>query len=156
MTSPDPVQRAQQSAADKIERMKNNPEAALFGEFEGRSQSGRVTVWVDLLGRVKRVRLAPNSVQEGSEPELNNEFMEACKNAQEEANFLNFDSAEIAHELNSALSAGTGGESPGRQGATQKGAHNETRSTRKDDPWRRTGNADDDWDDWDGDGSFLR
>jgi len=51
----------------RLRKIKENPRQALFSEFKGRSRTGAITVWVDMLGRQKRVHIAPNTVREGDE-----------------------------------------------------------------------------------------
>lgn len=83
----------------RIGKIKDNPELALFSEFKGVSRGGAVTVSVDLLGRLKRVHIAPNTLYEGAEQWLSEEIASAGKAARKAANFLDFDVAEFAAEL---------------------------------------------------------
>jgi DNA-binding protein YbaB len=83
----------------RLHKIKENPQQALFSEFKGRSRSGAVTVWVDMLGRQKRLHIAPNTVREGDEQWLTDEISSAYEAARDAATFLDFDMAEIAREL---------------------------------------------------------
>lgn len=100
MTGPDPEGfEAAELMKSRLAKIKENPELALFSEFKGVSRGGAVTVSVDLLGRFKRVHIAPGTLYEGAEPWLIDEIADAYKAAQKAANFLNFDVAELAAEL---------------------------------------------------------
>lgn len=83
----------------RLQKIKENPQQALFSEFKGMSRSGAVTVWVDMLGRQKRLRIAPNTVREGDEQWLTEEINSAYEAARDAATFLDFDVAEFAQEL---------------------------------------------------------
>ncbi|SFQ22403.1 Conserved DNA-binding protein YbaB [Amycolatopsis arida] len=98
MTSPEQVE----ALKARLHKIKENPRQALFSEFRGTSRSGAVTVWVDLLGRQKRVHIAPNTVREGDEQWLTEEINSAYESAREAATFLDFDVAELARELRDA------------------------------------------------------
>jgi hypothetical protein len=62
-----------------------NPEAVLSGRFTGRSRAGTATAWVDALGRLDRLELAPGSVQEGDEAGVTTAVLEACAEARRAA-----------------------------------------------------------------------
>jgi DNA-binding protein YbaB len=97
----DPTETAEQLKG-RLGKIKENPELALFSEFKGTSRGGGVTVSVDMLGRFKRVHLAPGVLYEGGEQWLTNEIATAAKAAQKAATVLDFDVAELAAELNDA------------------------------------------------------
>ncbi len=84
---------------DRLHKIKQDPERALFSEFKGVSRTGVVTAWVDMLGRQKRVHIAPGTVREGDEQWLTEEINSACEQAREAATLLDFDLAELAREL---------------------------------------------------------
>jgi DNA-binding protein YbaB len=86
----------------RLEKIKSDPERALFSDFKGISSSGAVTVRVDLLGRLKRVEFNRGTLYEGGEPWLMEEIMAAYRQAVQAANFLNFDLADLAKELDQA------------------------------------------------------
>ncbi len=87
---------------ERITRIKSDPERALFSDFKGTTPSGAVTVWVDLLGRFKRIAFKPGILHEGGEPWLTNEIMMAYQEAARAANFLDFNLADFARELDEA------------------------------------------------------
>lgn len=87
---------------ERIAHIKSDPERALFSDFKGTAPSGAATVWVDLLGRLKRITFKPGILYEGGEPWLINEIMVAYQEAAKAANFLDFNLAEFARELNEA------------------------------------------------------
>lgn len=87
---------------ERITQIKSDPERALFSDFKGTAPSGAVTAWVDLLGRLKRITFKPGVLYEGGEPWLTNEIMLAYQDAAKAANFLDFNLAEFARELNEA------------------------------------------------------
>lgn len=58
---------AMRRAVEAGELAKQNPAAALYGQFPGHSSAGTASVWVDIIGRMVRLELAPGSVQEGDE-----------------------------------------------------------------------------------------
>lgn len=60
---------------ERITQIKSDPEKALFSDFKGTTPSGAVTVWVDLLGRFKRITFKPGILHEGGEPWLTNEIL---------------------------------------------------------------------------------
>ncbi|MEQ0564892.1 YbaB/EbfC family nucleoid-associated protein [Amycolatopsis sp. NEAU-NG30] len=132
MTEPenDPAQTAEQLKS-KLGKIKENPELALFSEFKGTSRGGGVTVSVDMLGRFKRIHLAPGVLYEGGEQWLTDEIASAAKSAQQAATVLDFDVAELAAELNNA---------PALKGRVEHIA--EERSTER---ARRRPQDDDDW-----------
>lgn len=59
--------------------------AAVLGTYEGRSRAGTMTVWVDHLGRMKKLAIAPGSVQEGDELGVATALMEAYTEARKAA-----------------------------------------------------------------------
>ncbi|MCI2423759.1 YbaB/EbfC family nucleoid-associated protein [Saccharopolyspora sp. K220] len=79
-----------------LEKARQNPQAVLDGHFSGTSPSGAVTVWVDSLGRVERVRVAPGMFADGDEKLIADEFMAANTKARRAAENLDFDGAEEA------------------------------------------------------------
>ncbi|NIJ10075.1 DNA-binding protein YbaB [Saccharomonospora amisosensis] len=95
MTSPEHV--AQLKA--RLAKIKQNPTEALFSEYKGTSRTGAVTVWVDLLGRHRRLHIAPGTVRDGDEQWLTEEINSAYEAASRAATFLDFDVAEFAQEL---------------------------------------------------------
>lgn len=99
----DSEQRVEQ-AKERLERIKRDPERVLFSDFKGVSRSGAATVWVDMLGRMKRIHIPPHTLYEGAEPWLIGEIMSAYSAAQRSADFVDFDFAEFAQELDNALS----------------------------------------------------
>ena len=96
----DPLSVAQRMK-ERIAKIKADPGRALFSEFKGTSPGG-VAVSVDLLGRLKRLELQPGTLFEGGEPWLMAEIMTAYTAAVTAANYLEFDTAELARELNDA------------------------------------------------------
>jgi DNA-binding protein YbaB len=84
---------------DRLEKIRSDPERALFSDFKGHSPHGTVTARVDLLGRLKRVEFQPHTLSEGGEQQLMDDIMAAYQQAVQAANFLNFDLAELAQEL---------------------------------------------------------
>ncbi|WP_158896153.1 YbaB/EbfC family nucleoid-associated protein [Amycolatopsis anabasis] len=99
MTDPQDDVETAELMKSRLGKIKDNPELALFSEFKGSSRSGAVTASVDLLGRLKRIHIAPGTLHEGAEQWLTDEISSACKAAQQAANFLDFDVAEFAAEL---------------------------------------------------------
>lgn len=89
-------------AREKIEKIKADPQRALFSEFTGASSSGAVRVHVDLLGRFKSVHIERDTFREGEESRLEGEIKDAHERAQRAANFLDFNLAELASELEHA------------------------------------------------------
>lgn len=49
--------------------------------ISGRSDDGNVTVWVNALGQVQRVHIAPDTVREGDESRLADAFAQAARAA---------------------------------------------------------------------------
>lgn len=96
----DPLSVAQRMK-ERIAKIKEDPGRALFSDFKATSPGG-VTVSVDLLGRLKRIQLRHGMLYEGAEPWLVHEIMSAYAAAVKAANYLEFDSAEFARELNEA------------------------------------------------------
>lgn len=86
---------------ERIAKIKEDPGRALFSDFTGRSPGG-VTASVDLLGRLKRIEIRPGALYEGAEPWLIEEIMAAYREAVRAANYLDFDTAELARELDQA------------------------------------------------------
>lgn len=86
-------------AREKLEKIKQDPHRALFSEFTGTSPSGAVSVQVDLLGRFKHVRIRPGTLREGDESWLEGEIGAAHAEARRAADFLDFNLAELASEL---------------------------------------------------------
>jgi DNA-binding protein YbaB len=84
---------------NRLNKIKENPERALFSVFKGTSRSGSVTATVDLMGRLKNIHLAPNTLYEGGEQWLSEEIASAYQEAQRAASFLDFDLADLAAEL---------------------------------------------------------
>jgi DNA-binding protein YbaB len=58
-----------------------SPMQFLRDGMSGTSADGSVQVWVDGLGRVQRVRIAPGTVTEGDEERLSVAFAEAARTA---------------------------------------------------------------------------
>ncbi|HET9142705.1 YbaB/EbfC family DNA-binding protein [Actinophytocola sp.] len=96
----DPLSIAQRMK-DRIAKIKEDPGRALFSDFTGTSRGG-VSVSVDLLGRLKRVDLRPGTLYEGGELWLISEIMAAYTAAVTAANYLEFDTAQLARELDEA------------------------------------------------------
>lgn len=94
----DPLSVAQRMR-DRIAKIRDDPARAFFSDFKATSAGG-ITVSVDLLGRLKRVELRPGTLYEGGEPWLVNEIMSAYQAAVQAANYLEFDQAQFAKELN--------------------------------------------------------
>jgi len=90
-------------AQERFARIRNDPEKALFSQYKGVSPSGAVTVWVDMMGRLVRVRIAPGTLYEGGEPWLAEEVVAAHGAAKRAAEVLDFDMADLARELDDAL-----------------------------------------------------
>lgn len=99
MTGPQDDAETAELMKSRLGKIKENPELALFSEFKGSSRGGAVTVSVDLLGRLKRVHIKPGTLYEGAEQWLTDEISSACEAARKAANFLDFDVAEFAAEL---------------------------------------------------------
>lgn len=125
MTDPDHIEQLK----DRLRTIKQNPQQALFSEFKGTSRSGGVTVWVDMLGRQKRIHVAPGTVRDGDEQWLTEEINSAYEAASRAATFLDFNLAEFARELQ-----GMAGLAP-QQGEP----------TPKQPPGRRPPSDDDEW-----------
>ncbi|MGH3940164.1 MAG: hypothetical protein ACRDTG_16335 [Pseudonocardiaceae bacterium] len=77
-------------------------EKALFSEYKGVSPSGAVTIWVDMMGKLVRVHLAPNTLYEGGEPWLTKEILAAHEAAKRAAEVLDFSMADLVQELDGA------------------------------------------------------
>ena len=131
----DPLSVAQRMK-ERIAKIKEDPGRALFSDFKATSLGG-VTVSVDLLGRLKRVQLRPGMLYEGAEPWLIEEIMSAYAAAVKAANYLEFDTAEFARELNEAhelkprLEAAFGPE-PGLEGRSSRREQPRPRAARRD------------------------
>lgn len=89
-------------AEERFAKIRQDPEQAVFGEFRGVSPGGAVTVWVDMLGRLRRCHVAPGSLHDGAESWLVGEFMAAHEAAKRSADVLDFDMTDLARELDSA------------------------------------------------------
>src|SRR5690348_10161159 len=77
----DAVRAAMRRAVEQAALAEADPAAALLGEIPGRSRAGTVTVWVDAVGRLLRIKLARGAAQEGDEPNLAAAVMEAYEAA---------------------------------------------------------------------------
>ncbi|WP_317493281.1 YbaB/EbfC family nucleoid-associated protein [Haloechinothrix sp. LS1_15] len=103
MTSPNrDVNEAIEAGKAKIEKIKRDPERALFSNFAGKSGSRAVTVEVDLMGRLKRIHIEPDTLYEGAESWIATEISAAYEAARKAADFLDFDLASFASELENA------------------------------------------------------
>jgi DNA-binding protein YbaB len=71
------IEQAMRQVAVTAERATRNPEAAVLGRFRGDSRAGTVTVWVDPVGRLDHVKIAPGSVLPGDESALATSVEEA-------------------------------------------------------------------------------
>jgi DNA-binding protein YbaB len=67
VTTKDAVDAAMRRAVEAAAMARENPTAAVLGEFPGENEAGTATVWVDAIGRMVRLELAPGSVMEGDE-----------------------------------------------------------------------------------------
>lgn len=67
---------------------RSDPQALLRHKFEGRSNSGLVTAWVDILGKLDRVTITRDSFLEGDEELLETAVTEAIRAAQQAATDL--------------------------------------------------------------------
>ena len=90
-------------AQQRFAKIRRDPEQALFSHFKGVSPSGSVTVWVDLMGKLTRLQLAPNTLYEGAESRLAEEIMAAYGAAKRAADILDFSMADLIRELDDAL-----------------------------------------------------
>jgi DNA-binding protein YbaB len=90
-------------AQERFAKIRRDPEKALFSEYKGVSPSGAVTVWVDMMGKLVRMHLAPNTTYEGCEPWLTTEIMTAHETAKRTAETLDFSMADLVQELDNAL-----------------------------------------------------
>jgi DNA-binding protein YbaB len=90
-------------AQERFAKIRRDPEKALFSEYKGVSPTGAVTVWVDMMGKLVRVHLAPNTMYEGGEPWLTAEIMAAHEAAKRAAETLDFSMADLVQELDNAL-----------------------------------------------------
>lgn len=90
-------------AQERFAKIRRDPEKALFSQYKGVSPSGAVTVWVDMMGKLVRVHIAPNTLYEGGEPWLTEELMAAHEAAKRAAEVLDFNLADLARELDDAL-----------------------------------------------------
>jgi DNA-binding protein YbaB len=77
----DAVRAAMRHAVEQAALAEADPAAALLTEIPGRSRAGRVTVWVDAVGRLLRVKLDRGAAQEGDEANLAAAVMEAYEAA---------------------------------------------------------------------------
>lgn len=96
-----PQEMAEQ-AQERFARIRRDPERALFSEYRGTSQSGAVTVWVDMIGKLARVHIAPNTLYEGGEMWLTEEITSAYEAAKRAAEVLDFSMADLVQELDAA------------------------------------------------------
>lgn len=87
---------------DRLRKIRENPQQALFSEFKGTSRDRAITVHVDMMGRLKGLNIAPGAAYEGGERELVDGIMHAYRAAQDAANVLDFNLADLARELNDA------------------------------------------------------
>jgi DNA-binding protein YbaB len=90
-------------AQERFAKIRRDPEKALFSEYKGVSPTGAVTVWVDMMGKLVRVHLAPNTTYEGGEPWLTAEIMAAHEAAKRASEALDFSMADLVQELDNAL-----------------------------------------------------
>lgn len=90
-------------AQDRFAKIRRDPEKALFSQHKGVSPSGAVTVWVDMMGKLVRVHLAPNTLYEGGELWLAKEILAAHEAAKRAAEVLDFSMADLVQELDGAL-----------------------------------------------------
>lgn len=60
-------------------------------------------MWVDMMGKLVRVHLAPNTMYEGGEPWLTAEIMAAHEAAKRASEALDFSMADLVQELDNAL-----------------------------------------------------
>ena len=51
------IEESMQRLGRTLEKARQDPRAVIDGAFRGTSPSGAVTVWVDSLGRLERVRI---------------------------------------------------------------------------------------------------
>lgn len=91
-----------EQAQERFARIRRDPERALFSEYRGTSQSGAVTVWVDMIGKLSRVHIAPNTLYEGGEMWLTEEIASAYDAAKRAAEVLDFSMADLVQELDAA------------------------------------------------------
>lgn len=89
-------------AKEKLNKIKENPQKALFSDFEGESKNSAVRVEVDVLGRMTNVQIRPGSCYEGSELQLQADINEANNAARKYADLLEFDRSSLAQELDQA------------------------------------------------------
>lgn len=102
MTLSDDAYEAAAAAKDKLDKIRQDPQRALFSDYTEESPDGAVTVRVDLIGRLKDIDIQPNTIREGNESWLVSEIQAAYQAAQKAADYLNFDLAEFARELENA------------------------------------------------------
>lgn len=93
-------------AEERFAKIRKNPELAVFGQFRGVSPSGAVTVWVDLMGRLARLHIAPSTAHDGCEEWLTEEILAAHREANRAADLIDFNLADLALELDAALTLG--------------------------------------------------
>lgn len=91
-----------EQAQERFARIRRDPERALFSEYRGISPSGAVTVWVDMIGKLARVHIAPNTLYEGGEVWLTEEITSAYEAAKRAAEVLDFSMADLVRELDAA------------------------------------------------------
>ena len=82
--SKEAIEEIMRRAVENAARAEANP-AGVLATYEGRSRSGTMTVWVDYLGRLRRLAIEPGSVQEGDELGIATALMEAYTEARKTA-----------------------------------------------------------------------
>jgi hypothetical protein len=90
-------------AQERFAKIRRDPEKALFSEYKGVSPSGVATVWVDLMGKLLRLHLAPNRLYEGAESWLTREIMAAHEAAKQAAEVLDFNMADLVREVDDTI-----------------------------------------------------
>lgn len=90
-------------AQERFAKIRRDPEKALFSEYKGVSPSGVATVWVDMMGKLVRLQLAPRSFYKGDESWLAKEIMTAHEAAKQAAEVLDFDMADLVREVDDAI-----------------------------------------------------
>jgi hypothetical protein len=103
MNTKDAVDAAMRRAVETAAMARENPTAAVLGEFPGHNQAGTASVWVDAIGRMVRLELAPGSAMEGDEEGIAKAIADAYVEAVKAASvFADQGFAEWAHEQASA------------------------------------------------------
>jgi hypothetical protein len=90
-------------AQERFAKIRRDPEKALFSEYKGVSPSRVATVWVDLMGKIVRLELAPNSLYEGAESWITGEIMAAHEAAKQAAEVLDFNMSDFVREVDDAI-----------------------------------------------------